>query len=97
MTAEGDDPLTKMAISATQLTLFFAIFSTAPDEFFSDSAGTSTELRFGWLCYFRFFIGLFCPLHQRRKAPLAENITHEPINEPVSSAHPAQRETNDGR
>ena len=26
MTAEGDDPLTKMAISATQLTLFFAIF-----------------------------------------------------------------------
>src|SRR5271157_2748199 len=26
MTAEGNDPLTKMAISATQLTLFFAIF-----------------------------------------------------------------------
>jgi len=38
MTAEGNDPLTKMAISATQLTLFsaifFAIFSTAPDKFF---------------------------------------------------------------
>src|SRR5271169_6534474 len=26
MTTEGNDPLTKMAISATQLTLFFAIF-----------------------------------------------------------------------
>jgi hypothetical protein len=26
MAAEGNDPLTKMAISATQLTLFFAIF-----------------------------------------------------------------------
>src|SRR5271167_4040452 len=56
MAAEGNDPLTKMAISATQLTLFFAIFlryfsslffSTPPDKFFSDSAGPFTELRPG--------------------------------------------------
>jgi hypothetical protein len=45
MTAEGDDPLTKMAISATQLTLFFtiffAIFLDCIGQIFSDSAGPS--------------------------------------------------------
>ena len=39
-----NDPVTKMAISATQLTLFFSIFSlffsTPPDKFFPDSAST---------------------------------------------------------
>src|SRR6266540_5433922 len=37
------------------------------------------------------------PLHQRRKAPLARKITHKPIDEPVSSAHPAKRQPTGSR
>ena len=48
------------------------------------------RVRGGQLCYHLFFGD---PLHQRRKAPLGRKITHEPVDEPVPSAHPAKRET----
>jgi len=59
MTAEGNDPLTKMAIfshSTHTIFRYFSslFFSTPLDKFFSDSAGPFTELRSGWVCYFRY-------------------------------------------
>ena len=37
------------------------------------------------------------PSHQRRKALLGRKVTEKPVDEPVSSAHPAKRQPTDSR
>jgi hypothetical protein len=62
MTAEGNDPLTKMAISATQLTLFSAIslryFSRLHRTNFSQIPQDLSRVAIRGLCYFRFLPAL---------------------------------------
>jgi hypothetical protein len=86
MTAEGNDPLTKMAISATQTHTIFRyfsslFFSTPPDKFFSDSAGPFTELRSGAFAILASF-GLF----PRWLVGLAYNDVHQYFAESLTHA-----------